>query len=55
MLDIVALRRSEHSGYIGQLDSTVRAHIGWEESTLPLTDLSNSFQQLIEPARYDQL
>ena len=49
MFDVVALRRPEHLSYIGQLDCTVRAHIGWQKTTFSLTDLSNSFQQFIEP------
>ena len=30
LLDIVALWRPKHLGYIGELDRAVRADIGWE-------------------------
>jgi len=49
MLDIVALWRPEHLGHIGQLDGTVRAHIGWQKATLSLAYLGNSFQKFIKP------
>ena len=49
LFGVVALLGAEHLRHVGQLYGAVWADVGREEAALPLTDLGQSSQQLIEP------